>query len=166
MRKIINKVTFLSMALLFTCSIAVAQMGGMGGMGAAPALPAEEQAAIYRNGVYQAINYKYGIINGMVRGTIEVDDAHFEKTAKDLAALSQMTKEGFTSGSKEFMGLTTAAVWEDQEDLFKLLDEFEVKASALAAVAGQGVEASTAEIDTLRQTCGACHRTYRARAGG
>ena len=129
----------------------------------APQLPIEEQAEIYRNAVFEAINYQYGVLNGMSRGQIEEDDARFAKAANDMNALAGMVMEGFVIGSPEYPGLTTDAVWEDSEEFFELVVDFQEKAAALAAVADQGVSATQDEVNTLRQTCGGCHRNYRER---
>lgn len=128
-----------------------------------PQKPIDEQAEIYRNGIFEAINYKYGILNGMSQGQLQVNDALFAKSAQDMNALAGMILEGFVFGSPKYPGLTTDAVWEDKEDFFELIEDFQQKAAALAAVADKGVAETKSEVTSLKQTCGGCHRNYRER---
>ena len=100
----------------------------------------------------------------MTRGD-EVDEARFQQAAKNLESLSHMIEEGFHQGSPEYTGLSTDAVWEDSEDFFELVEDFKVKAAALASVAHEGLDEATSEFNSLRSTCGGCHRNYRQRVG-
>ena len=160
--KSINKgLAVLSIVPLLASVVAVAQPQARQ---APPQAPIEERAAEYRNSVFHTINYNYLLINGMTRGD-EVDEARFQQAAKNLVSLSHMIEEGFHQGSPEYTGLSTDAVWEDSEDFFELVEDFKVKAAALASVAHEGLDEATSEFNSLRSTCGGCHRNYRQRVG-
>jgi len=128
-----------------------------------PAKPIEELAGNYRNGMFHGIDFKYQLMNAMYRGTVEKDDALFAKTANDLNTLAGLVSEGFVLGSSEYTKLSTDAVWNDKEDFFEKMEDFQTKAAALAVASEAGVDASESDFNSLRSTCGGCHRDFRER---
>ena len=128
-----------------------------------PAKPIEELAGNYRNGIFHGIDFKYQLMNSMYRGAVDKNDELFLKTATDLNTLAGLVGEGFVLGSSEYSKLSTDAVWSDKEDFFEKLQDFQNKAASLASAAEQGVDSAEGEFNSLRQTCGGCHRNYRER---
>lgn len=127
------------------------------------AKPIEELAGNYRNGMFHGIDFNYQLMNAMYRGGVEKNDELFLKAANDLDTLAGLVVVGFAMGTSEYTKLSTDAVWDDQDDFNSKMVDFQNKAEALAAAATGGVDSAEGEFNSLRQTCGGCHRNYRQR---
>jgi cytochrome c556 len=151
-----------SLAWMVACSPAPEGAGG------ATAEVDEEspayQAYEYRHSLMTLVGNRFGIIRGMAQGEVPVDNARFTKAALDLAALSTMAREGFPEGSGDVPGTRALAdIWTNAADFDNKMQDFEAAAGALADLAESGgFAAAQSGIDGLAQSCGGCHRPYRA----
>ncbi len=151
------------MAVLAVFAVFASSQVAAQGMGGQPAKPIEELAGNYRNGMFHGIDFNYQLMNGMYRGSVEKNDELFLKAASDLHTLSGLVTVGFVMGTQEYAKLSTDAVWDDQEDFNNKMEDFQTKAGVLATAAEGGVDSAESDFNSLRQTCGGCHRNYRQR---
>jgi len=151
-----------SLGLMVACSPAPEGAGG-----ATAAVDEESpayQAYEYRHSLMTLVGNRFGIVRGMAQGQVPVDNARFTKAALDLATLSTMAREGFPEGSGGVPGSRALAdIWNNAADFENKLQDFEAAASALADLAESGgFAAAQSSVDALAQSCGGCHRPYRA----
>lgn len=130
-----------------------------------PQLDDTPEAAAYtmRDGLMQVVAWKLTQMRAMADGEITADNAVFVKYAEDLVALSGMATEGFIPDSIVPGSRALPAIWQDWNDFVRLAGDLETSAEALAAAARSGgVAGSDAALRSFAQTCGNCHRGYRA----
>lgn len=139
--------------------------GGGAGSSAAPAEETPESAAFgYRSAVMQSIAYKVAQARGMAQGEIPVDEAAFQKHARDVAALAGMIVEGFIPNSAVEGSAALPDVWTNMADFQQKAADLQTAAQSLAdAAAANGFEAAKGMVQAVGQTCGGCHRPYRRR---
>lgn len=140
-------------------------LSACGGGPAADADTPEGRAFAYRDAVMTILANKLGTIGGMARGDIPVDEAVFVKATADLAATAGMLVEGFETEGIASGSRALPAIWEDFDDFQARANDL-VQASqglALAAAERGGFAAAQGLVQGTQGTCGACHRTYRAR---
>jgi cytochrome c556 len=140
--------------------------GGQGGTGAqATAEDTPEAAAFgYRSAVMESIAYKVAQARGMAQGEIPVDEAAFQKHARDVAALAGMIVEGFIPNSAVEGSAALPDIWTNMADFEQKAMELQNAAQSLAdATAANGFEAAKGMVQAVGQTCGGCHRPYRRR---
>jgi len=140
--------------------------GGSGTPAAsAPAEETPESAAFaYRSAVMNSIAYKVAQARGMAMGEIPVDEAAFQKHARDVAALAGMIVEGFIPNSAVEGSAALPDVWTNMADFEQKATDLQTAAQSLAdAAAANGFEAAKGMVQAVGQTCGGCHRPYRRR---
>ncbi|HEX7080493.1 MAG TPA: cytochrome c [Gammaproteobacteria bacterium] len=144
--------------------IGMAMLAGCGGGGPAEVEDTPEgEAFVFRDAVMHAVAYKMTPIGGMARGEIPVDDAVFRKAASDVATLSGMLLEGFMPQGIPAGSRATPDIWMNWTDFEQRAKAFQDAAQAVAEAAESGgVEAARDLVRPLLDTCGGCHRTYRA----
>jgi cytochrome c556 len=141
--------------------------GGQTG-GATAGDPAEEtpeSAAFgYRSAIMESIAYKVAQARGMAQGEIPVDEAAFQKHARDVAALAGMIVEGFIPNSAVEGSAALPDIWTNMADFQQKAADLQNAAQSLAdATAANGFEAAKGMVQAVGQTCGGCHRPYRRR---
>lgn len=117
----------------------------------------------YREGLMHAISWKVAGLRAMADGEVPADDEAFSEGATDVAALAGMVIDGFIPGSNVPGSRALPEIWENWEDFTRRMEEMQMAADSLVAAARSGgVAGSDSALRSLAQTCGNCHRTYRA----
>lgn len=153
-RKLISFAAVLALAAGVACS-----------SGDQPELDDSPEAAAYRyrDGLMAVIEWKLIQLRDMADGVVAADDAEFVKGAEDLSALAGMVTEGFVPGSIVPGSRALPDIWSNWSDFEQRVEEFQTGADALVAAARNGgVSGSDAALRSFAQTCGNCHRAYRA----
>jgi cytochrome c556 len=123
----------------------------------------ESMAFQYRDGLMHVISWRVAQLRGMTDGEVPQDDETFVRNARELATLSGMINEGFPPGSNVPGSRALPEIWEHWDDFVRRTEEMQTAADALVAAAENGgVAGSGNALRSLAQTCGNCHRTYRA----
>ena len=134
--------------------------------GAPPAPPDTPEYAAFemRTGLMEAIAWKVAQARGMAMGEIPVDEALFQKHARDVAVLAGIIPEGFIPNSGVEGSAALPEVWTNNADFRQKAMDLQTAAQALAdAAAANGFEASKGMVQAVGQACGGCHRPYRRR---
>jgi len=121
-----------------------------------------------RQGYWQVVSHNAGMLFGMAKGAIPYDAATASAHASNLAALSNMTTTSmWPAGSDNVAkaGKTRAlpVLWETFPAVMDKHNAFIAAANTLAANAGNGADALSANIGPLGASCSGCHDTYRAK---
>ena len=141
----------------------VAACGGGGG-GVADDSP-EGRAYTYRHAVMELAAAKNAVLGGMARGEIPDDQARFTKAATDLVTLAGMATEGFQVEGIPAGSRAMPEIWQNMDDFEQKAADFQNAAEAVADAAVSGdFEAAKGLVQNVSQSCGACHRPYRAPA--
>ena len=147
--------TFIAISTLAVGSIALA--GGH----ADPAA----QALSLRKGHMQLNGFNIGPLGQMVRGNMEYDAEVAARAANNLAALASIDQTGYWLEGTEagaFEGSRAKAeIWSDMAGFDADNQDLAAATEALAAVAGDGLEAMQAAFGPVGEACGACHEAYR-----
>lgn len=159
-----NKLSLLGATLLPFLLISCGGQSG-GGSAQAPAEETPETAAFgYRSAIMESIAYKVAQARGMAQGEIPVDEAAFQKHARDVAALAGMIVEGFIPNSAVAGSAALPDIWTNMADFQQKAADLQNAAQSLAdATAANGFEAAKGMVQAVGQTCGGCHRPYRRR---
>lgn len=124
----------------------------------------EGQAFEYRHSVMHVLAYKMGMIGGMAREEIPLDEAVFDKSVHDLATVAGMLTEGFMPEGIPSGSRALPAIWENWSDFEQKGQDLKNAADGLAAAVDRGGFAEAKGlVQGTAQTCGGCHRTYRER---
>lgn len=131
-----------------------------GGHGGNPAVTA-------RQSHMQLYQHNIAILGNMARGNTEYDAAAAQAAADNLAALSTLSQAGYW-----LPGTTNAELGDETRALPALFaadsnartlgGELAAATAALAAVAGNGLDAMGPALGPVGATCTACHRANRA----
>lgn len=124
----------------------------------------EAQAYIYRHSLMEVVAHQMVVIGGMARGEIPVDEQKFKMASSDLATLSNMVSGAFMEQQGgPAMSRALPEIWQNWDDFAMKSSQFHEAAVAVAMAAESGgVEAAKGLVQPLAQTCGGCHRVYRA----
>ncbi|MEM7471086.1 MAG: cytochrome c [Pseudomonadota bacterium] len=150
MRRKIIAITSIS---LVTATIAFA-----GGHSGDPAVNA-------RNAHMGLYSFNIGLLGDMAKGTIDYDASLASVAANNLAALAALdqssywtegTEQGAAPGSR-----AKAEIWSDAAGWAEKMQMMEDGSAALAAVAGDGLDALRGGMGDAGAACGACHKAYR-----
>jgi len=133
-----------------------------------PALPKPpytnpQDAIAARRASYKAQGQMFAAMKKAIEA--KQDPAPFAGDAAWMAQWGQMIPSMFPPGS-ETGGDTKAlpAIWSDKAGFDKDAAAFNAAAARLAQVAATNDKAAfAAQFEAVGETCGACHRTYRAR---
>lgn len=141
-------------------------LSACGGGGApADADTPEGQAFQFRQAVMRVAASKMAMIGGMARQEIPLDEAAFTKATADLAVVAGMITEGFMPEGASTGSNALPEVWTNWADFEQKAADLSNATAGLAAAAQSGGFASAQGlVQGTAGTCGACHRTYRARA--
>lgn len=141
-------------ALAVTSTVALA-----GGHSGNPAVKA-------RNAAMTLYSFSLGTLGGMAKGEIEYDAAAATAAASNLAAVANLNQMAFwpegTSNADVDGSRALPAIWENTDDVVAISMKLAEATTALAATAGDGVEAIQAGLGPIGAQCSACHKAYRA----
>lgn len=109
--------------------------------------------------------FNLGPIGAMAQGRIPYDAAVASAAAANLAAMGGMNQDAYwLEGTDASAGNNRAKpeIWTDAEGFAAEQVKFAEATVALAAVAGDGLDAMRAALGPVGQSCGSCHESYRA----
>jgi cytochrome c556 len=159
-----NKLSLRLLGASLVPFVLIACGGGGSPTADAPAETPEAVAFGYRSAVMESIAYKVAQARGMAMGEIPVDEAAFQKHARDVAALAGMIVEGFIPNSVVEGSAALPEIWTNMPDFQQKAADLQNAAQSLAdAAAANGFEAAKGMVQAVGQTCGGCHRPYRRR---
>jgi cytochrome c556 len=149
--------------LAFICmGIACTGLVACGGGGSDPNSP-EYQAYMQRQEAMDMLGEAILVLNDMSAEDIPVDEAAFRAAAETIAA-------GAATLLDEFENQTIVPESRTKPEVFQNWDDFAAKNAALetaanalvAATASGGFAAGRGLVVGVRDSCGGCHRPYRA----
>lgn len=119
-----------------------------------------------RQAQMQLYAFNLGILGGMAQGKADYDAAAATAAANNLAALTKLDQsvmwpQGSDNAANE-NSRALPAMWENFPDVMAKGGALAAAADAMAAEAGNGLEALQANMGALGGACGACHKPYRA----
>lgn len=143
----------LAAAALATAAIAASHGGG---------LPLEVKA---RQGHMTLYQLNAGTLFGMAQEKMPYDADAASTAATNLAALANLDQsrywpEGTDADSLEGTR-ALPAIWEETDKVIEISQSLASAADAMAASAGDGLEAVKANIGDIGKACSACHEDYR-----
>lgn len=119
-----------------------------------------------RQGQFQIMALNLSVLGNMARGNTDYDAAQAQAAANNLVAISSLDQSfHWPAGTdNESISGTRAlpAIWENLPDVVSKWGDFGTASVALAAVAGDGLDAVRGAIGPVGASCGACHDVYRA----
>jgi cytochrome c556 len=120
-----------------------------------------------RISLMQLYSFNLSLMGGMMQGKIEYDADAATRAAAAILALtavdqSRMWPEGTDNFEIDPGTRALPELWEDLSDLVERNVLLKQNAATLAATAGDGMEAMRKAFVPLIDTCGACHKRYRA----
>ena len=121
------------------------------------------QAAVNaRQAHMQLFAHNLGILGGMARGNMDYDATIATAAATDLVALASVSQQAYWPEGSDIEGSDALpAIWENPEDFATHRADLLDAATALAVVAGDGLEGLGGGLRGVGGTCGACHEDYR-----
>jgi cytochrome c556 len=136
------------------------------GLGAAAANPMLEAAINARKAQMQLYAFNVGVLAGMVQGNRPYEAADAQAAADNLVALASLSKTiQWPAGSDNGAMAGTRAlpsIWANPDDFAAKYAALSAGAEAMAAVAGNGLDAVRGAIGGIGGACSACHQAYRA----
>jgi cytochrome c556 len=123
----------------------------------------EAQAYIYRSSLMEVIAHEMATVNGMARGDIPANEEQFKKASSVLGLLSTNVADAFMQQATVPGSRALPEIWQNWNDFAMKAQTF-ADAAATVDMAAQsgGIEAAKGAVQQLAQSCGGCHRTYRA----
>ena len=124
----------------------------------------EGQAIAARQAHMALYGFNLGPLGQMAQGKMEYDAATATAAAANLAALANMDLSAYwLEGTDSSMGNTRAkaAIWEDADGFAAEIQKMAAAATALSAVAGDGLDALRGAFAGVGASCGSCHEAYR-----
>ncbi len=108
--------------------------------------------------------FNLGPLGAMAQDKIPYDAVVAATAAANLAALANMSHDRYwvegTDSSVEG-SRAKAEIWTDTEGYLAAIMKLATTSTALAAVAGDGIDAMKAAFGPVGQSCGGCHEDYR-----
>jgi len=149
--------------LLTTAAVLCATLGITATAIAQSSLPPAVEA---RQGQFNIMALNVSVLGNMARGNIDYDADAAQAAADNLVAISTLNQAvHWPEGTDNFETDGTRAlpaIWEDFDDFASKWAAFGEASVAMAAVAGDGLDAVRGSIGAVGGTCGACHDVYRA----
>ncbi|MGJ8587043.1 MAG: c-type cytochrome [Yoonia sp.] len=141
-------------------------LGIAGAAFAAGHLTEDQQRAMdARQSHMELYSFNLGPIGGMVQDKIPYDATTAATAAANLAALASIDQTAYwvegTDASIEG-SRAKAEIWTDAAGYTAEKEKLAAATAALAAVAGDGLDAMKAAFGPVGQSCGSCHEAYRA----
>ena len=129
---------------------------------------ANEEAIDARRAFFQMVKFNAGTLFAMAKGKQDYDAAAAKTAAENLHTLTMMQNGAmWPAGSHKeaYPGKTRAlkAGWDKYPELEKVYKDWQAAAGALAAVAGDGLDAVKSKVGDVGKACKACHDNFRAK---
>ena len=125
-----------------------------------------EGAIKARKAHMQLYSHHLGILGDMAKGKTDYNAELAASVAGDLAKLTTLMQASYwPAGSDNSNNPNTRLLpkaWDNMNDIIKISQDLGGAAATLASAAGNGVEALQGAIGPVGQSCGACHKPYRA----
>ncbi len=133
-----------------------------------PALADPEAAIKARRSYFQLVKFNAGPLFGMAKGKVAYDATAAATFANNLKALASMKNAAmWTKGSdnQAMAGKTRAlpAIWAEGSKIGETLKAFKTAVADLANVAGNGLDGLRPAVGALGESCGGCHKPFRAK---
>lgn len=118
-----------------------------------------------RQGHMQVMQLNLGILGNMARGNTEYDAAVAQAAADNLVAMGTVSQRFYWppgTDTENYEGTRALpALWENQALVFEIGGRYSPAAEALAAAAGQGLDAMRGAVGPVGAVCGDCHEAFR-----
>ncbi|GAB5446103.1 c-type cytochrome [Gymnodinialimonas sp.] len=118
-----------------------------------------------RQGHMQIMSLNLGILGNMARGNTDYDAAVAQAAADNLVAMGMVSQRFYWppgTDSENYEGSRALpALWENQALVFEIGGRYTPAAEALAAAAGQGLDAMRGAIGPVGAVCGDCHEAFQ-----
>ncbi|KQI72552.1 hypothetical protein AN191_05915 [Loktanella sp. 5RATIMAR09] len=146
--------------------VAAIAFGIAGAAFAAGHLTEDQQRAMDARQSHMGLySFNLGPIGAMAQDKIPYDAATAASAAANLAALASIDQTAYwvegTDASIEG-SRAKAEIWTDAAGYMAEKEKLTAASAALAAVAGDGLDAMKAAFGPVGQSCGSCHEAYRA----
>jgi cytochrome c556 len=123
----------------------------------------EGQAYFYRSSLMEVIAHEMGIVGGMARGDIPADEQKFKTASANVAMLAAMVPDAFMPQGIPPGSRAMPEIWQNWNDFVMKAQQFsDAAATANMAAQSGGIEAAKGAVQQVAQSCGGCHRNYRA----
>jgi cytochrome c556 len=130
------------------------------GLAHPPGISDEMNAYIKRDGLMHLIRAERYILQEMLVGKRELDQAEFVRASKSLAAMFSMIPSTFQENAMVDYSRAKPEIWENWEDFVAQATELRMIAEEMAATAE--IRGAAAAVEMVRQlNCGSCHNPYR-----
>ncbi|WP_342071095.1 c-type cytochrome [Yoonia algicola] len=146
--------------------VAAIAFGIAGAAFAAGHLTEDQQRAMDARQSHMGLySFNLAPIGAMAQDKIPYDEAVAASAAANLAALASIDQSAYwvegTDASIEGSRAKTE-IWTDAAGYLAEKEKLAAASAALAAVAGDGLDAMKAAFSPVGQSCGSCHEAYRA----
>lgn len=125
-----------------------------------------EDAAEYRQSVFQTMKWNIGHLVRMMKNPDEFDAAEASILGQRLHMAGGMILEGFTDDSDMVTGSNAKLeIWDDREGFQKAIDAYLVASKALSLATSNAKSPAdfAQQVQNVGQSCKACHKAYRAK---
>ena len=126
--------------------------------------PEIEGAIKARKAHMQLYSHNLGPLGAMVQDKIPYDAEAAARAATNLAALASVDQSSYWLEGSDIAaagGRAKADIWSDPDGFAAENEKLATTTTALAAVAGDGLDALKAAFGPVGGSCGSCHETYR-----
>ena len=101
-------------------------------------------------------------VNGMLRGTADMDTSAIQAAMEDIAMMSTHLPDMFPEGTGDAPSEAGPMIWTDPEGFTASFVELETAAKAMAEIAKDGkTDALGPAFGAVAKTCKGCHSDYR-----
>ncbi|MEY1555407.1 cytochrome c [Yoonia sp. R2331] len=132
---------------------------------AASHLSPEVASAIKARGAHMSLyGHNLGPLGGMAQDKIPYDAAAAAAAAANLAALANMDQSTYWVEGSDIAaagGRAKSEIWTDSAGFDAEVAKLAEASTALAAVAGNGLDEMKAAFGPVGAACGSCHKAYR-----
>ncbi len=145
-------------------------VGCVGIVGVAVAEDGPHDKAIKaRQSMFQLYSYSMGILGGMAKGKIEYNADIAAEMASNLDAAANLGQSTFWPAGSDNSNAENAttralpALWETYPAVVEKGDDLKTATAALAANAGNGLDALKSSMGDVGKSCKGCHDKFRAK---
>ena len=128
-----------------------------------------DKAIKARQAMFQLYSYNIGLLSGMAKGKIDYNADIASEAAENLRAAAHLGQStlwpaGSDNGNSDNARTRALpAIWETFPAITEKADALKTASTALAATAGNGLNALKAGIGDVGASCKGCHDDYRAK---
>jgi cytochrome c556 len=143
----------------------MAAVAVLGLAGLAHAADEPENNVKYRQNLMKAVGGHMGAISGVVKGEVTYGP-HVVEHARAINAMSRVVGDVFATGTdhtKVKGSRAKAEIWQNTAEWQKVVQGFQTaSANLVKAAEGNDKDAVAKNFAALGQSCGACHKPFRA----